>query len=595
MSLINKPSLTNKDIARLLRSVAAAYLIKNENRFKIIAYENAADTVEHLTRELRDVWQEEKLDRIPGIGQSIASHLDEYFKKGYSLHFKKIFKDIPETVFTLMDVPTLGPKRAYRLVKKFKLTDPGLVLKKLKELCLAGRIAELPTFGKKSQEVILKALEILQKRSVKTDRMPLPYAFEQAKIITAYLKKHSAVKRADALGSLRRMVTTIGDIDMSVATKDKDASKIIKHFLEYPRKFSVDNAGEKKASIITTSQIRVDLRVQDEDSYGSMLQYFTGSKAHNILLREYALRKGLSLSEYGIKDLKHKKLLKFKDEESFYKFLGLEYIPPEIREGTNEIEMALKRKIPKLVELKDIKGDLHLHSDYDLKPSHDFGDNTYLEICEKAHQLNYEYVGFSDHNPKISDLSPLQITAIMRRRKEHIEKQLSRIKINYLIGLETDILPNGELALPQEAIEYIDYLIIAVHSVFRMETKPMTKRVLKALTYPKVKVLAHPTGRLLGRREGYELEWNKIFAEVKKRSIALEINAWPQRLDLPDSLVRMAIETGVNFAVNTDAHANYQMDNMLYGVSVARRGWAEKNDIINSKVYNEMKSWLELK
>ncbi len=590
-----KNIVSNREIAHLLRSVAAAHLIKNKNRFRIIAYENAADSIEHLNREIKDIWQEGKLDTVPHIGKTIADGLDEYFRKGYSTHFKSLFKGIPSTVFILMDVPSIGPKKAYKLVKEFHLTNESTVIEDLKKICLAGKIAVLPTFGEKSQQAILHALELYEKRqSSFSRRMPLPYAYALAEEIIIYLKKLSVVKKANALGSLRRMVTTIGDIDIAVATNTKKSAEIIKHFLAFPRKISVDNAGEKKASIIVTPGIRVDLRVQDIDNYGPMLQYFTGSKAHNVKLREYALKKGLSLSEYGIKTVKGGALMKFRTEEEFYRFLGLQYPPPEIREGTDEIEIAKKHELPKLVELKDIKGDLHLHSNYDLKPSHDLGENNYVEILKRAKQLEYEYLGFSDHNPKMSGLSEEEIIKIMKKRKELIERTCSTKAngISYFIGLEVDILPSGELALPSGAFKYIDYLIISIHSLFRLDVKTMTKRVIKALDHPKVRILAHPTGRLIGKREGYELEWDTIFEACKKKDIAVEINAWPERLDLPDTLVRDALEHGVKFCIDTDAHANFHMDNMKYGVAVARRGWAEKHDIINALDKKQFRNWL---
>ncbi len=593
MSLSNHEKFSNREIAHLLRSVAAAHLIKNTNRFRIIAYENATDTVEHLTRELKDIWQEGKLAEVPGFGSAIASSIDEYFKKGYSKHFSTILKGIPDTVFDLMRVPSIGPKKAYKLVTTFKLENKKTLFVDLKKLCLKGEIAKIPTFGKKSQDSILKALEIFENKTKVSQRMPLPYAHALAEEIISYLKKNPFVKRVDVLGSLRRMVATIGDVDIAVACESKNTKSIIDHFLKYPNKISVDNAGEKKASIIVSSSMRVDLRVQKEESYGAMLQYFTGSKTHNIKLREYALKKGYSLSEWGIKKVKTNKILEFRTEEAFYNFLGLSYIPAEIREGTSEIELAEKDKLPKLVELNDIKGDFHIHSSYNLQPSHDLGANSYQQILEKAIKLGYSYIGFSEHNPKISGLSKDQVVEIMKKRYDYIGKTLDKYKnkIDYYVGLEVDILPSGDLALPKEAFDYVDYLLISVHSVFGMEKKQMTKRVLRALNNPKVKILGHPTGRLFNKRDGFEMDWEQIFELCKKKQIALEINSWPERLDLPDTLVYKGIKYGLNCVINTDAHANDQMDNMYYGIAVARRGWAVKSDIINTLDKRELKKW----
>lgn len=583
--------MTNKEVAHLLRSIAAAHQIRNVNRFRIIAYENAADTVEHLTREIKDIWQDGKLDKVPGIGKTIGDALDEFFRKGRSKHFDQALKGIPETVFELMRVPSLGPKKAYKLVKTLHLSTKETVIEDLKNYALMGKIAKIPSFGKRSQDLILKSLELYQSKRKDDHRMPLPYAYSLAQEMITYLKKDPNVKGVDALGSLRRMVATIGDVDLAVKA-NIGSKEIVKHFINYPKKVSVDNSGEKKASIIVSRGIRVDLRVQEEEGYGAMLQYFTGSKAHNIRLREYAQRRGLSLSEYGIKDVKRNKLYKFKTEEEFYKFLRLQYIPPEIREDAGEIELAKKNKIPRLIEMSDIKGDLHIHSNYDLKPSHDFGENSYSEILNKAKEFKYEYIGFSDHNPKTGDLSPEQIVAILKKRKEQIEKTVKIKDCKYFIGLEVDILSNGSLPLSDEALKYLDYVIVSVHSSFGQDIKTMTKRVLNALSYPKVKILGHPTGRLLQRREGIELDWNTVFAECKKRNIAVEINAWPERLDLPDILVREAKKAGVKFVINTDAHANWHMDNMFYGVAVARRGWLTKADVLNTMSYSQFKDWL---
>jgi len=584
---------SNKVIAELLRSIAAAYLLKGENRFKIIAYDKAADAIEHLSRELKDIWQEGKLQKVPGVGPGIGSGLDEYFKKGESSHFNEVLKGIPPSVFTLMRVPGIGPKKAFRLVMQFGLTDSDTVVQDLKNVAKADKISTLEGFGKKSQDDIYEALEVYQNTDRREERMPFSYAKELAREVMTYLRQLPEVKRTDALGSLRRCVSTIGDIDLAVVADEPDSKKIVDHFLVYPGKRSVEASGDRKGSIIAAGNIRMDLRVQDKETYGSMLQYFTGSKAHNIKLREFALRKGLSLNEYGIKDLKTGKVKEFPDEEAFYGYLGLQYIPPEIREGTDEIEIALKKQVPTLIELKDIKGDFHIHSSYDLKPSHDMGLNSFEELIEKAQSKGYEYIGFSEHNPKISGISTEEIISIMKMRKSHIDQVCSTYKLPYFIGLEVDILPSGEVALPEKAIEYVDYLIVSIHSSFHMEIKDMTRRVMKALSYPKVKLFGHPTARLLGKRDGIDLNWDEVFTYVKDRHIALEINASPSRLDLPDTLVREAKEKGVKFMIDTDAHAVEHMDFMEYGVSVARRGWVIKEDVINTFSPKALSEWMK--
>lgn len=608
---------SNKEIAELLRSIAAVYLLKNENRFRIIAYENAANAVELSTRELKDLWEEGKLNKVPGIGASLNSHLTEYFEKGESTYFNEVMEGIPASLFVLMRVPGLGPKKAFKLTQEFKLIDPATVVTDLIKIAEEGKIEHLPTFGKESQQNILESLQRFDKNKDKAERMPMPYALEMANDIAEYIKQLPYVKKVDTLGSLRRRVSTIGDIDLAVVAPEEKSKEVVAHFIEYPGKLAVDNKGDKKASIIVPPNIRVDMRVQDEESYGAMLQYFTGSKGHNIKLREFALRKNLSLNEYGMKKVERSDIptrqadkvsrddgekkreghdvdYKFADEPSFYKFLGLAYPPPEIREGANEIEMALKNELPELVTVEDIKGDFHMHSSYDISTSHDVGANTYEELVKRGEELGYDYIGFADHNPKTSNITEAQIIEVMKLRWNHIHETFAKKKpkLDYYIGLETDIQPDGKLALPEKAFEYLDYTVVSIHSSFGLNVQDMTARVLRALSYPKVKILGHPTGRLLGKREGYELDWEKIFTYCVEHNIAIEINSSPQRLDLPDTLVREGLKYKAKYMIDTDSHAVDQMDSMQYGVSVARRGWLTKNDVINTMKPADMEKWM---
>lgn len=586
---------SNKTIAGLLRKIETAYVIRGENYFKIAAYREASDTIGKLNREVRQMWSENKLTDIPGIGKSISAYLDEYFQKGKVAHFEEILKNIPPAVFELVKLSGLGPKRAYKLVQSLHLNDAKTAIRDLKKTAQENKIAAIPGFGEKSQSEIIESLEFYENKIVKKPRMVLTDAFAGAKEVGDYLKKNPLVKRVDMLGSLRRMTATVGDVDLAAIVEEKNMKPVIDYFVGYPHKIKIENAGREKASIIIPPSLRVDLRLQTKENYGSMLQYFTGSKSHNIKLREYALRKGFSLSEYGIKKVQNKNQetnLKFQKEKDFYNHLGLEYIPPEIREGTNEIELAEKKRLPDLVALKNIKGDLHLHSSYDLKPSHDLGANTYEEIMQKGKDRGYEYVGFADHNPKISNLSRLQTANILKMRKKFIERINKIEQIKYFIGLEVDILVSGELAFPKEAIDSVDYLIVSVHSSFEMNESEMTKRIIKGLEFPKVKILGHPTGRMIGKRESIDADWLKIFSICRQKNIALEINAFPLRLDLPDYLVKSAIDNGVKLIVDSDAHNISQMDGLFYGVSVARRGWSKKDDIINTLGYNDFREWL---
>lgn len=596
--MTNKGIFSNKEITHLLRSIAAACLIKKDNRFKIIAYQNAADAVENLTKEIYHIWQEGSLDKIPGIGKYIKSYLEDYFKHGKSRQFDLIFKGIPEAVFELMRVPSIGPMKAFKLSKEFNINTKKEAVTKLLKIAKQGKISKLPSFGEKSEQLILKSLDLYKDKSSISQRMTMPYALNVAKDICNYLEKNPLVVKTEILGSLRRKTETVGDIDIAVECLDKNQKKIIEYYLKYPKIITKESSGSSKSSIIINPGIKIDLRLQQKESFGTLLQYFTGSKRHNIKLREYAQRKDLSISEFSIKETKTLNKIsihKFDNETKLYNFLGLQYIPPEIREGSNEIELAQKNNIPDLITTKDIKGDFHIHSSYDLKVSHDLGLNSYEELFLKAKELKYSYIGFSDHNTRFSNSSEKEILEILKKRNEFIHKTLNKHKnlnIDYFLGLEVDILTNGDLAIPKKALDLLDYAVVSIHSSFNMDTTTMTSRVIKALSNPKVKVLAHPTGRLLNKRDGYNLDWLKIFEICNKRNIALEINSWPERLDLSDSIIRQAVENKVKLIINTDSHAVSHMDNMQYGISIARRGWAKKSDIINSYNNKNLLKWI---
>ena len=587
--------MSNKEFVTLLRNVAAVYTIKDEkkHRFQIIAYQKAADSIEHLNTELSDLIYE-KIEKIPGVGPGIMSYIQEYVKKGSVKHFNEITKNIPPAIFPLLDVPSFGPKKAYKIVANFNLKNPATVVDDVKRLGKEGKIAALESFGEKSQADILRAINEYKLGKTKSNRMVLPYAFELAQRLIKYLKTSKDVVEAYPLGSLRRKVVTVGDIDIATSTNSPQA--VLSHFINYPQKERIIEKGERTASILLNGGRQIDLMVQEPNSFGALLQHFTGSKDHNIALREYALKKSFSLSEYGIKILKEKgtPLKRIKTEEQFYKFLGLEFIPPEIRENNGEIQLAEKHMLPKLVEKNDIKGDLHIHSNYPIEPSHDLGQNSFEEMIDEAGRLGYEYIGFSEHNPSVSKHSMNQIYKILSNRNHTIEQlNKSNKNIRVINLLEVDILASGELALDDKSLSLIDAAIVSIHSVFNMDKSKMTERILKGFSHPKAKILAHPTGRILNERAGVDADWNRIFDFAKKNNKALEINAWPTRLDLPDVLVKQAKDSGNKFVINTDSHEVSQMSNMLYGVSVARRGWCTKNEILNTLSYSKFYSWLK--
>ncbi len=588
--------MTNLELAKQFREMAAAYLILGENRFRIMAYERAADSIEHLTGELKDMWKAGKLGDIPGIGSTIAGYIDELYKTGKVKHFSETLSKLPNSVFPLLLVPGLGPKKAYKLVTELELHNPDTVVADLEKAIHDHRVATMEGFGPRSEEVIRTNISAYKKGQIKENRLVLPEADAIAQEILSYLRILPEVSEADPLGSLRRKVSTIGDIDIAVATEKPEV--VIRHFVKYPNQKIIDQ-GPGGATILLHNGRQADLRVQHPGAYGAMLQYFTGSKNHNIKLRTLALGKGLSLNEHGIKNTKTGVVKEYRTEESFYKAIDLPWIPPEIREDHGEIEVAQKGMLPDLVAVSAIKGDLHIHADFVFPTSHDLGQSPLEAYLDQAASYRYEYIGISDHNPRISGLTAKEIAAVMKKRKQYYEdkwyswKERTGKRVHLFIMCEVDILTDGKLALPEEAFEFVDGVVVSLHSAFTQPREVVTERIITALTaHRKVRIMGHPTGRLINKREGVDADWPAVFAVCKERNIALEINAFPDRLDLPDGLVFDARKQGVKFTIDTDSHMVDHMQVMPYGVSVARRGWAEPRDILNTQDYNTFCKWL---
>ncbi len=579
---------SNHEISKILREIAAAYSVKNEPIFKIRAYENAADSIENASVEIRDLWETDDLASIPGVGKTLEGHLNELFKTGKVKHFNEVKKSMPEGMFELLNINGLGPKSAFKLASSLGIKS----IKELEEVAKTGIIKKIPTFGEKSEQEILSAIEEYKGKS---NRYLLPFIFTVSQRIISYMKQIKECEEVEPLGSLRRMVATVGDIDIGVASSNP--KEVISHFTKFPEISRILAAGSTAASAILNNGVQVDIKVQPKEAFGALLQHFTGSKNHNIKLRELALSQGMSLSEYGIKE--NSKLLKFSSETDFYKYIGLEYIEPELRENSGEIEAALRSAqgkpngLPKLVKLEELKGDLHLHSSYPIEPSHDLGVNDFSEIIKKAKELNYEYIGFSDHSPGFSTHTKKNIIELIKKRKSVIEQIKDSDKsIRILNLLEIDILSNGELSVPLEGLKLLDGAIAGIHSSHKQNKKEITKRLLTACNSKYVKIISHPTGRLLEKRESYEADWNVVFKECLKTGTILEINAWPTRLDLPDTLVRKAVDLGIKLIINSDAHEISQMDHMKFGVAVARRGWATRKDIVNTMPWLEFSRYI---
>lgn len=580
-----KTEFTNLQIAKMFRSIAAALsLSSGDNRFRTIAYDRAADAIEHSSSEIRNLWQEGELGSLSGIGESMQAHLDELFKTGKVAHFEKVLAPFPEAIFDLMDVPGIGPKNALKLCKAFGISKSHSAISKLEKAARDGKIAQLEGFGEESQAKILKGIEQYKNSS---SRMLQDSAHALIDGVIDWMKDMPQVKEINYLGSLRRQAATIGDLDMAIATDHP--VEVIERFTKYPKAKRVIEAGSHSSSILLPGEIQVDLMVQPPAQYGSLLQHFTGSKHHNIALREYALKKGLSLSEYGIRKINpddsvkpsdDKNLHSFATEKAFYNFLDLDWVPPELREGRGEIEAAKNHTLPGLVELADIKGDMHMHSNIDIETSHDLGRSTIEELVKKAQSLGYEYIGITEHNPSVSGHNEKQTIEIIQKKVDFLASK--KLDFQVFNGMEIDIQPTGARALPDKALELLDYGIVSLHSSFAQGRDMTTKRVLSALDHPKVKFLGHPTGRLLNERDGVDMDWDQIFDFCLKHDKWIEINAWPNRLDLPDVLVHEAVKIGVKIIINSDSHVASDMDLMKYGISVARRGWAQPKNIVNT-------------
>lgn len=564
---------SNKEIIQILKEVVAAMEVKGDTFFKIRAYHTAILSIENLTQSVFELWENNRLGEIPGVGQALIDHLTDLFTAGEVKEFKKKMEGLPQGMFELIGLRKVGAKTAYKLATNFELTSRETALDEVKKLAEAHKIQELPGFGAKSEADILDAIENLKMNKSEKRRTLLANAEKVVDRIKDYMNKNNQIEYCEAMGSFRRRAPTIGDLDFAVACENADEA--IGYFLKFPEIREVLGQGEKKASVVLNNDLQVDIRVIQKKELGSMLQYFTGNMQHNVILRQYALQNGMSLSEYGIKY--KDKLEEFAHEEDFYKRLGLQYIVPELRHGRNEIELAKKAELPKLIRLEDIKGDLHSHTNFS------DGENTLEEMVKEARQKGYEYFGISDHAPSIASRGEKEVKKLIENRREEIENLNKHYKdIKILFGMEVNILADNSLGLTDEILSLLDYSIASIHTSFEMDRDRMTERILAALSNPYVSIWGHPSGRLINEREGIEVNWTKIFEFSAKNKKVIEINSQPQRLDLADDLVHEAIKAGVDIIINTDSHNTSSLDYMKYGIDVARRGFCTKSNVINT-------------
>jgi len=576
----------NKEISRIFYEIAD-YLEMEKVPFKPYAYQQAAAVLETLPESVEEIYREggvKALEEIPGVGKSIAEKIEEYLKTGKIKYYQEFKKKLPLDLEEITGVEGVGPQKAKILYQKLGIRN----LKDLEKAAKSRKISPLFGFGEKTEQNILEGIAFLKKSK---GRFLLGDILSRVKEISEKLERLKEVEQISAAGSIRRKKETIGDVDILITTKDsasaKDsADKIMDFFVRLPGIVKIWMKGPSKSSIRMAEGFDVDLRVVKKKSYGSALQYFTGSKEHNIVVRRIAIEKGLKLSEYGL--FRGKKMIAGWSESGIYKALGLAWIEPELRENQGEIEAAIRQaqgkvnKLPKIIGYQDIKGDLHCHSDWD------GGENTIEEMAQAAVGMGYQYLGISDHTKFLRIENGLDEKELERRNKEIDKLNQKYGNFRILKSAETNILNDGSIDIKDEALKKMDYVIAGVHSSFKIEKEKMTERIIRAMKNPHIDVLSHPTGRILKKRDEYQIDFDKILRAAKEYGVVLEINSYPERLDLNDRNIHRAKEAGVKMVINTDSHHKDQLNLMEFGIAQARRGWAEKEDIANAWPLDKM-------
>jgi DNA polymerase (family X) len=566
---------TNQAVGDVLEEIAELLELKGESSFRIRAYENAARTIRHLSTDIGEMSDAGALRSVPGVGEALALKIVEYLESGQMSYLESLRSEFPSGVRQLMGIPGVGPKMAARAYHE-------LGIETVESLQLAaedGRLAALPRLGQKTAENVLKAIE--RSRQQESKRIPIGDVLPYVNMVMQRLAGHDYVRNLTVAGSLRRFRETIKDVDVIATSKDPE--RAFELFLGLPGIREVIARGPTKLSVITDRGVQIDFRIVPDEAYGSLLQHFTGSKAHNVQLREYALKRGQSLSEYGIVDAETAERTSFGDEASFYAALDLPWIAPEIREGTGELDAARAGRLPALVTIEDIRGDLHVHTNWS------DGTASIDDMISAAVARGYEYVAITDHSPsRGGNPGGLSIERLAQQRQALDDAQRSFPGIRILHGTEVDIKNDGSLDFPDDVLERLDWVVASIHSTFSMGIDQMTARMLAVIRNPNVDAIGHPTGRILGRRPPYELDMEAVFAAAAETGTALEINSFPQRLDLRDSYVRRAIELGIKIVVDTDAHSIAELNQIDFGIAVARRGWAQAANIVNTHPLHEV-------
>lgn len=574
--------MRNQEIAKILYEISE-YLEMEDVPFKPRAYEKAAHSVEVLEENISEIYKKgglKALDKISAVGKNIAEKIEELVKTGRLKYYEKLKKKMPVEIEELTAVEGIGPKMVMKLYKNLGIKN----LKDLEKAAKTGKIRNLEDFGEKTEENILQGIEFLKKSG---GRFVLGFAMPQIREIEQRIKSLKGVKQAIASGSIRRMKETIGDGDVLVTVFSLEAGqRVSDFFINMPEVIHVYNHGPTKSSVRLRNNMDFDLRVVSEKSFGAALQYFTGNKAHNIVLRKIAIKKGYKLNEYGL--FKGKKRIAGRTEEEVYEALGLKWMEPELRTNTGEIEAARKNKLPKIISYNDLKGDLQIQTTWT------DGSNSIEDYVKEAMKLGLEYIAITDHTKALTIAGGLDEKGLERQGKEidKINKKLknvghstSYIKEGFRVlkGAEVNILKDGKLDIKDEALKKLDVVGIGVHSGFKTSKKEMTERIIRAMKNPYTNILFHPTGRVINQRPPYEADIERIVRAAKISNTILEINAYPDRLDLKDEHARMAIEAGVKLAIDSDAHSIIHLHYLEFGIAQARRGWAAKKDIINTR------------
>lgn len=573
--------MRNKEVSQKFYELASYLEILGEMKFKINAYIEAARRIENLSIPIENLAKEGKLTEIKGIGEGIAKKIIQYLETGKIDKLEEVKKQIPESLIELLNIPGVGPRGAYTLYKKLGIKN----IEDLKKAALEGKIRELDGFGPKKEENILKALQDAKKKEAR--RINLGVALPIAEYVKEDLIKGASIDKIEICGSIRRMKETIGDIDILVTSNNPN--EVMDYFTNMEIVKEVINKGDTKSTIITPEGIQIDVRVVEPISFGAAVQYFTGSKQHNVKIRELAIKRGLKVNEYGVFKIDNEKRVCGEKEEEVYNTLGLPLIPPEMREDRGEVELGLENKLPEIIEIKDIKGDTHIHTKYS------DGENSIYEMAKKAIDMGYEYIVIADHAKALGVASGLSIEDYEKQKKE-IEKINEEFgnKFRIFFGCELNILSDGKVDFEEKELSIFDICLAGIHTGFTQDKKKITERIKKAMNIKKIKIITHPTGRLLGSRDEYEVNLDEIFKEANNNGIILEINSTPERLDLNDINVMHGKELyGLKFAIGTDAHSIYGLSDIRYGIGVARRGWLTKNDVINTLSIKDFEKFIK--